>query len=190
MRTARFLSIFLATGSLSLLGGFAMSAVTTDDVETNRRVLQEIRANNPEYFVRLQRRYEHFRALPANEQERVRQLDRALFEKEPQTQARLLRSLEEYEAWLTRLPENDRQRVLSAGSRDERLNLIQAMRLEQWIDHLPAAQKDELQREPNEKKRLAAIDKWRREEIAWRQDWTDVRRYSDVIRFKGPNLPF
>ena len=187
---ARFLFLLVTTGALFMLGGIGLSAVTTDDVETNRRVLQEIRANNPEYYVRLQRRYEHFRALTADEQQRVRQLDHGLFEREPQTQARLLRSLEEYVAWLTRLPEHDRQRVLSAGSRQERLNLIQAMRLEQWIDHLPAAQKDELQHEPNEKKRLAALDKWRREEIAWRLDWTDVRRYSDVLRFKGPNLPF
>ena len=186
----RFPLLGSLTGMLSLLGGIALSAVTSNDAESNRRLLQEIRANNPEYFVRLQRRSEHFHALPAAEQERFRQLDRDLFEKEPQTQAYLMRVLEEYVAWLTRLSEADRMRVLSAPSRDQRLGIIQELRLEQWVDHLPAAQKEELRREPNEKMRQATIEKWRREEIARRQDWSDIRHYSEMLKYNGPKLPF
>jgi hypothetical protein len=186
----RFLVLAAGAGVLSLLGGIALSAVTSDDVESNRRLLREIRANNPEYYVRLQRRYEHFRAIPVAEQERVRQLDRDLFDKEPQTQSSLMRALEEYVAWLTRLSEADRKRVLSAVSRDERLRIIQELRLEQWVDHLPAAQKEELRREPNEQTRQATIEKWRRQEIAWRQDWSDIRHYTEFLKFKGPKLPF
>jgi hypothetical protein len=175
---------------LSLLGGIAMSAVTSDDLETNRLLLQEIRSNNPEYFVRLQRRYERFQALPPAEQERVRQLDRDLFDKEPHSQAHLMRVLEEYVAWLTRLNEPDRQRVLSAPSREERLKIIQELRLQQWVDHLPAAQKEELRRESNDKNRLELIKQWRKDEIAWRQDWNDIRHYTEILKFKGPKLPF
>ncbi|HEV3146429.1 MAG TPA: hypothetical protein VGZ47_21255 [Gemmataceae bacterium] len=188
-RNRQFLLLLLATAVLAPLGGIALSAVTTDDVETNRRVLQEIRANNPEYFVRLHRRYEHFHALPAEEQERVRQLDRDLFEKEPQTQAHLLRGLEEYVAWLTRMGEADRQHVLSTRFGEERLKVIQELRLQQWVNHLPAAQREELKAEP-EDKRLASMEKWRRDEIAWRQDWTDIRHYTDILKYKGPKLPF
>jgi hypothetical protein len=189
----RFLFFSSTIGVLSLLGGIALSAVTSDDLEANRRLLQEIRANNPEYFVRLQRRNEHFHALPAAEQEHVRQLDRDLFDKEPHSRAYLMRVLEEYVAWLTRLNEADRKRVLAAPSRDERLRVIQELRLEQWVDHLPAAQKEELeelQRASNEKTRLATIEKWRRAEIAWRQDWSDIRHYSEILKYNGPKLPF
>lgn len=189
-RNWRFLAFGVAAGILSLLGGIGLSAVTSNDLETNRRLLREIRANNPEYYVRLQRRHELFHALPVAKQEEVRQLDRDLFDKEPQTQAHLFRVLEEYVAWLTRLSESDRQRVLAAPSRQDRLKIIQELRLQQWIDHLPAAQKEELRREPDAKKRLATIDQWRREELAWRQDWSDIRHYTEILKYKGPKLPF
>jgi hypothetical protein len=190
MRLARILVLLLAIGGLALFCGLGRSSVTTDDLETNRRLLKEIHATDLEYYVKLENRYKRFRALSPQEQEKARQLDRQLFEKEPQTQAHLMRVLEEYVAWLTRLPESDRQRILGARSQEERLRIIQELRTSQWVEHLPQVQREQLKQEPNDRDRQKLIETWRREDAARRQEWNDARNSADVLNNRRPNLPF
>src|SRR5207248_8639062 len=131
--------------------------------DANRRLLQEIRANDPEHYARLRASFERFQALPAERREKIRQLDRQLQEEDSQTQARLMCALAAYTSWLMRLPESDRQHIQSAASAEERLKIVREIRQQQWLQTLPRAQQDEYKAAPaNQKAELAA--KWRAEE--------------------------
>jgi hypothetical protein len=158
-------------GLLGLLAGVALvlpsappttlagdDAPPSGDLEHNRRMLQLWRSD-PEHWARLQQDLRAFAQLPAAQQERLRRLDRELYQLDPDQRKRLLRVLERYTLWLERLPAEDRAELEAARDTQERLARIRAIRQRQWLDRLPERTRAELERLPPEErsKRLVAL---------------------------------
>ncbi len=112
----------------------------SEDLEHNRALLNEYLAS-PETYQRLRRDLRAFYALPRERQEKLRRLDKAMHEGGPREQERRWAVVARYVAWLERLPEPDRQRVLGAGGPDARLAIVREIRDRQWIDSLPEKSK-------------------------------------------------
>src|SRR5262245_21568800 len=87
----------------------------------------------------LRRQFALFQSLPPQRQQQIRELDRKLHELEPPLQERLRRVMENYAAWLDRLSDEDRKRVLGALPGEDRLVAILDIRRNEWIESLPAA---------------------------------------------------
>jgi len=184
MRTSYLLSfLFLAAGLLGLAG--ASSPIISADPDVNRKLLQEIAAIDPEHFARLKDNFERFRTMSPQRQEQLRQLDRQLHEEDSRTQVRLMRTLDEYAAWLTRLPDADRQRIQLANGSAERLKVVREIRDQQWLASLPKAQRDEYGAAlDNRKPELLA--KWRAEERTRAKEWADARQRGSELASERP----
>jgi hypothetical protein len=140
-----------------------------DDLERNRRLLEKWRAD-PEHYKRLQTDLRAFHALPAERQQKIRDLDRQLHELDLTTQARLWAVLDRYHTWLERLPEAQRQQVKETANPADRLKLIRALREQEWIDRLPAKVRGELAKLPPGEK-ATEVARLRRQERAQRLFW-------------------
>ena len=146
------------------------SRVLPDDPEQKRRALEEKARQDPQWYERTLRDLDAFHALPADQQERMRELDRQLNAQDARTQQKLMRTLERYAAWLDRLPPADRKYIESASNSKERLKRIREVRDKQWVQTLPKAVRDEIQRAKG-KERQELIQKYRQEERKRRQEW-------------------
>lgn len=129
-----------------------------------------------------------FRDLPAEQRDRVRQLDRDLAELPPDRRDRLSRVLECYAAWLDRLPSADRAAVLAAPTADARLAAVRATRRDQWTAALPAARRAELAKLPPAE-RDATVWLWRTEDDRRRERWADAAFRWEAARL-GRTGPF
>src|SRR5262245_59157989 len=102
--------------ALVVVAGVPLAALPDapgDDPPVQRDLQAEWRkkvARNP----RLLRDARAFLALPREQQERLRKLDRDLRLEDSSTQAHLGKVLERYADWLDRLPENERLQVTTA----------------------------------------------------------------------------
>ena len=160
---------------LVLLGAAAAAlpavAVTQggDTLGHNRELLEKWRAD-PDHYARLQRDLRAFWALPPGRRKQMRQLDQDLQHADARTRKRLWAVLERYHAWLEALPEADRRRVEGAANADERLRVIREVRDRQWVEHLPAKVREELEQLPLERRpgRIALL---RKEEQRHRREW-------------------
>ena len=127
-----------------------------------------------------------FRALPPEQQARVRELDRQLHEKDPADRARLTRALEAYAAWLDRLPDAERRGVLAAATPGLRLGIVQEIRERQWQAGLPRV----IREEPDLTKRSEMIRKWKEAEADRRRAWAAARKNWEALRANDPPWPF
>jgi hypothetical protein len=127
-----------------------------------------------------------FRALPPEQQARVRDLDRQLHEKEPAERARLFRSLEAYAAWLDRLPDAERRGVLSAGTPGLRLGVVKEIRERQWMAALPEA----IRNHPEPDKRAELVRQWKEAEADRRRAWGVARKNWESFQKNDPPWPF
>jgi hypothetical protein len=155
MRTSRWALIGLAAG---LLGALTLGVPAQTQEPTAPR--------RPDW----RRDYAAFQALPPEMQQRIRQLDRELRELDPETQARLLRVMQRYAEWLSRLPPEDRQYIEQAGSTAEKLQRIRELRERQWVATLPKADRDRIDAAPpSERPQLIASlrDRERLRELEW-----------------------
>jgi hypothetical protein len=128
---------WLLLGLASLVGVGLGPGGAPEDLEHNRRLLNEHRAN-PDTYKRLRRDLRSFYALPAEQQERLRRLDRELRGAKAPERERLEAVLDRYATWFERLPEADRQRVRAAEAPEARLAVIREILDRQWIEGLPA----------------------------------------------------
>jgi hypothetical protein len=183
MRRAKLLLLVLAFGAIATL------AVTAADGDGPRARLLEIKGTDPERYSRIRKNYERFRAMPAAQQERLRTLDRQLHEEDSQTRARLMQVMDDYAAWFTRLPDEDRRRIQSTTTADEKLRVVREIRNRQWVAQLPQAARDELKAAPANKKQ-DVLDKWRADERKQRDEWASARRAWDVFGGERPKVPF
>src|SRR5438874_1623147 len=141
MRRPRWLLIVLA-GWLAV-PALALPEPGPDELERNRRLLERWKSD-PEHYRRLLQDLRAFWDLPPERQEALRRLDRELHEADSSTQQRLWAVLERYRLWLERLPETDRERVLNAPDKEQRLRVIKEFRERQWVDRLPLRLRNEL----------------------------------------------
>jgi hypothetical protein len=156
----------------------------------NRRLLDRWRAD-ADHFARLQRDLAAFRGLSEEKQGKLRRLDHDLQAKEAATQTRLWRVMHRYADWLERLPENQRNRIDAAATSDERLQIIRDLRDREWLNRLPRAVREQVEKrisqaKPDEKADVLA--KARASERQRRQDWQLPPRLMDESRGK-PKKP-
>src|SRR5207249_1587987 len=69
------------------------------DPEQSRHALEEKARQDPEWYQRTLRDLDAFQSLPADQQERMRNLDRQLNAQDSRTRQKLMRALERYSAW-------------------------------------------------------------------------------------------
>lgn len=170
-------------GFLVLLFGMALAvhadAPIVDEQEQNRNQLEKFKKDKAHYE-RLRESLQEFLALPRERQDSMRQLVRDLGEENAETRARLLRVLERYVDWMEGLPETERQSILKAGSRDERLRMIQQVCERQWIAGLPRKIQDELQTLPGQQK-AARLAQLRQHDVQMQNQWELAMKYWDKL---------
>jgi hypothetical protein len=167
-----------------LLGGLpwlAQADSAPDELEHNRRLLEKWRSN-PEHEARLRRDLKAFLTLPYDRQQQLRTLDRELSEEDSAGYARLQRAGERYIDWLRNLPETDRQQILTATSAEERLKRIREIRLRQWVDQLPRATGEKLQKlQAAPSKYQAELGELKKQDHKWRQEWRYAIEHWDAL---------
>lgn len=142
-RTVLSLVFLLAVlGATSLAVPRPENATREEGLKRNQELLARWR-QEPEHLARLLRDQERFDALPPDEQEQLRKLDRELHQRDASIQSRLWSVLERYQSWLERLPEEERRKI-NAAQGEERLRLIRQRREQEWIDQLPPATRNAL----------------------------------------------
>jgi len=146
------------------------SRALKDDPEQSRRALEEKARQEPEWYQRTLRDLDAFQSLPADQQERMREIDRQLSAQDSRTRQKLMRALERYSAWLDRLPPADRKYIENAPNSKERLRRIREVRDKQWLQTQPKAVREEIMRAKG-KERQELIQKYRQEEKKRRQEW-------------------
>jgi hypothetical protein len=130
-----------------------------------------------------------FRDLPAERQEKIRHLDQQLHALLPAQRDWLFRVLEVYAAWLQRLPDGERRKVLAAPTADDRLDAIEDVRRGQWVTGLPATYRKKLDNLVA-KDRADLIAAWKAEEDARRETWTTARFHWEFVRSGRQPWPF
>ena len=130
-----------------------------------------------------------FRELPPDRQEKIRTLDQALHDLDAPRKDRLTRVLEAYAAWLNRLPDADRKKVLAAPTASDRLAAVRGVRNGQWVANLPAVQRQQLKALPDTE-RAALINQWKAEEDRRRDVWHTARAHWDMLRTGKQPWPF
>jgi hypothetical protein len=152
-----------------------------DELEHNRRLLDKWR-KDPEHFELLRRDLLAFLALPESRQSRLRQLDRDLHDEDSATSVRLQRVLERYAEWLQRLPEAERRRILSETDPKKRLEIIRDLREKQWVERLPLAVREDLQKLPADQQR-GRIAELKKEERKRREEWqVAIRNWNELTQ--------
>jgi hypothetical protein len=138
--------------------------------EQSRRALEEKARQDPAWYERMLRDLDAFQSLPADQQERMRQLDKQLSAQNAAINKKLMKVLERYVNWLEKLPETDRKFIEDASNSKERLQRIRQVREKQWIQTLPKAVREEIMHAKGAE-RQALIKKYRQEEKKRRQEW-------------------
>ena len=163
----------------------AVSGPSSDELEHNRRLLERYYHAEPAHYARLLGDLHAFQELPPARQERERQFDHDLHAEDPATQGRLLEVLERYTDWEVRLPESEQQRIDGTADRTERLKIVKDLRDQEWVDHLPQAERADLQTmaEPLRSKRIAIL---RYDERQLRKEW---RYWADSLPTRPDGIP-
>jgi hypothetical protein len=162
----------------------ALPDITPEEREQNRRLLEKYQAD-PEHAARLKRDLLAFRALPPEKQDRLRQLARDLAREDPATRARLLTTLQRYNAWLATLSDSERHAVTSAPTARDRLDIIRQIRSRQWEARLPRGDRDRLA-QLDKGPRLALVQQLRQHERQRREEWRIASRFWKELMHHEP----
>ncbi len=180
-------------GEILLAALFALPSGRSDEsaaeIAERRRTLQTWKESEPERYARLLRHEALFNSLPAEQQAKIRRLDEQLQAEPPEVRDRLLHVLGEYVSWLTRLPAEDRQRILDAPSTAERLQAVREIKQRQWIESQPPSRLNAW-RSANSSEQAALLERWRQEDRRRAEELADVRRWETLGRLRVvENLP-
>src|SRR5262245_13999862 len=158
------LLVFVAvTGTVA-----ALPEPSPDELAYNRKKF-EIWRQYPEPFAKLRQAAETFAALPAPRQEQLDKLDADLASESSVVQARLQDVRDRYHDWLANLPENDRERIRQAETKEARLAIIKELRQNDWLAQQPKALREALEAKPAAE-RPAALEKARAEDRRRREE--------------------
>ena len=125
---------------------------------------------NPDDPPYLRRQYAWFQAQDLSRQQQLRKLHTEVQQLPPEDQARLTKVMQAYNAWLAKLPEADRRRVLAAPTPAARLDEVRKLREREWVDAQPKPYRDEYAALP-EPARREKVQEWRAEEADRREEW-------------------
>lgn len=181
-RIGLFLAVFVA-----LPAGW--SDETSERAE-RRRQIQSWKETDPERYARLLRHDALFQSFSPEQQAKLRRFDEQLQAEPPEVRDRLLHVLGEYVAWLTRLPQADRERIEQAANDRERVNVIREIKERQWIESQPPARRNQYQSSPPAE-RHALIEQWRQEDRQRAEELAEARRWEALVRLVRPvdNIP-
>ena len=141
---------------------------------------------SPSELTRLEREYAYFQSLDPLQQQQLRDLDQLLNDPDVDNRARLERVLHNFNYWLGKLSESDRQSVISEKNWDERLKAIKRIKEREWIETLPKVNRERYAKAtPTERIRL--VELWREEQKERRDEWLFVRYNWDDIY--NENIP-
>lgn len=159
-----------------------------DRSEISGPSLEEKARQDPNWYQRMLRDLEAFQSLSADQQERMRRLDRDLNAEDSATHKKLMRALERYVNWLDQLTPADRKSIEDAPNAKERLRRIRQVRELQWVQALPRTIREEIMRAKGAE-RAALIKKYRQEEKKRRQEWdAALKRGSPVAPRAGKQI--
>lgn len=181
--TRHFLLLACFVGAA--LPAFAEVDGVPDEAERNKMLLDQWR-NDPDHLRRLQAEFKAFQALPKAQQEKYRQLDKALHQADPASQQRLWGVMERYYLWLESLPDRDRGRVNAARDNKDRLRIVQEICDRQWLDRLPEKDREDIEKLPAEKRKteVARLRRTERERrLAWQKSFQQSR---PLAKHDGP----
>jgi hypothetical protein len=131
---------------------------------------------NPDDPAYLRRQYAWFQTLDPARQQQLRKLHADFLALDEKDQARLTRVMQSYNAWLARLPDADRQRVLAAPTAADRLDVVRQLREREWVEALPRPYREEYDR-LDEDARRQKVQEWRAEEAERREEWAVAARH-------------
>ena len=131
---------------------------------------------NPDDPAYLRRQYAWFQAQDPARQQQLRKLHNDFQQFPPEDQARLTKVMQAYNAWLAKLPEADRQRVLAAPSAAERLEEIRRLREREWVESLPRPYRDEYAALDADARRQK-VQEWRAEEAERHDEWAVAQKH-------------
>lgn len=178
MRRRWFMLMVMTVGLIA-----ASSPPSAEELEANRRYLERVRLDLERYQLLLDGLHE-FNRLPAEQQERLRQLERQLHDETSHAQSRLLGAASRYADWLARLPVEQQRRIREAPDKDRRLETIREIRQQQWIERLPRSQRERIQAASGSE-RQALIERYRGEERKRNQEWLYATKHWDDLLKKG-----
>jgi hypothetical protein len=131
---------------------------------------------NTDHPAYLRRQYAWFQAQDPGRQQQLRKLDADFRQLAPEDQARLTRVMQAYNAWLAKLPETDRQRLLAAPSAAERLEEVRRLREREWVESLPRPYREEFAALDADARRQKVAE-WRAEEAERREEWALAQKH-------------
>jgi hypothetical protein len=131
---------------------------------------------NPDDPAYLRRQFAWFQAQDPARQQQLRKLDADFRQLAPEDQARLTRVMQAYNAWLAKLPEADRRRVLAAPTAAERLEEVKRLREREWVESLPKPYREEYAALDADARRQK-VQEWRAEEAERRDEWALAQKH-------------
>ena len=131
---------------------------------------------NPDDPAYLRRQYAWFQSQDAVRQQQLRKLHAEFLQQDSETQARLTRVMQSYNAWLAHLDPSAREQVLSAPSTQARLDLVHGLREREWVKSRPRPDREEYERLEGEARRQK-VQEWRAEEAERREEWALAQRH-------------
>ena len=132
-----------------------------------------LNADDPAY---LRRQNAWFQAQDSRRQQQIRRLHADFQQLDADTRNRLTAVAQNYNAWLAKLPAVDRERVLAAPDSAARLELIRAMRGNEWVETLPKPYREEYARLDDATRRIKIQD-WIEEETDRHEDWARAKKH-------------
>lgn len=126
-----------------------------------------------------------FRGLPPARQQQLRGLHQDLAAVDAKAAPALRATLDAYAAWLDRLPDADRKKVLAAPTPAERLDAVRQVKEAQWRVTLTARQKERLKEVQSTEERLNLAAEFREQERRRRDEWKLAQHQWQLLSDKG-----
>jgi hypothetical protein len=131
---------------------------------------------NPDDPAYLRRQYVWFQAQDQRRQQQIRKLHADFQQLDTEAQVRYTKVLQNYNAWLSRLPAADRERIVAVPSARERLDIVRDIREQEWVANLPKPYREEYARLTGDERRQR-VREWRAEESENKEVWEIAQQH-------------
>lgn len=134
-----------------------------------------------------QREAAAFKALPAESQRRIRQLDRDLQTEDSENRDRYLRLLQRYNDWVEGLSPEERRSIEELPINEAKIKRIRELKEQQWIATLPKADRDQIldakiTSEEKQKRIATARERERQTELDWQMTLARMDERGEAYR--------
>ncbi|MCI0680723.1 MAG: hypothetical protein L0Y71_01350 [Gemmataceae bacterium] len=178
-RVVIIVAMFCVVAPLAVAPLAAVPEPSADEVQANRRRLEQLRKHQPEALEKLRAEAKEFFALPKERRQRIVEMHRELHKQGPAARARLYRVLDRYVDWLEDLDKLDKaawKKVAETTDKQKRLELLRQLREQEWTRDQPKATRDQLAQLEGDA-RTALIAKEKAGERRRRFDWLVARTF-------------